>query len=61
MTTIEQAEARATTIPRVAKRRRQPFGAGSVWWRHVIGVIAVVFALFPVAYIASAEIGRAHV
>ena len=27
---------------------------GDTWWRHLVGVLAVVFSLFPVAYIVSA-------
>jgi len=32
--------------------RRQKFRDN--WWRHVVGILAIVFALFPVAYIVSA-------
>jgi arabinogalactan oligomer/maltooligosaccharide transport system permease protein len=45
------------TIPvvRTATRRGPRFGGlGKNWWRHVIGVVAAVFALFPVAYVISA-------
>jgi len=42
-------------VPRTAERRRPPLPSLSGnWWRHVIGVIAVVWALFPVVYVISA-------
>ncbi len=55
MSTIEQSElaigtAQAQTLER---RRRRPKG-GSDWWRHVVAILAVLFALFPVAYVVSA-------
>ena len=40
----------------VARERRRKKGPGlsDTWWRHVIAIIALIFALFPVAYILSA-------
>jgi arabinogalactan oligomer/maltooligosaccharide transport system permease protein len=53
MTTVDQAVERA--VPRVAKRRRPPLPRKTGdWWRHVIGAVAVLFALFPIVYVASA-------
>jgi len=42
-------------VPR-AKERRGPRLTGwrDMWWRHVVGIIATVVALFPVAYVVSA-------
>jgi arabinogalactan oligomer/maltooligosaccharide transport system permease protein len=39
-----------------AKERRAPRRPefGDMWWRHLVGIIAAVWALFPVAYIISA-------
>jgi arabinogalactan oligomer / maltooligosaccharide transport system permease protein len=54
MTTLDHAEARARATPRVAERRRKPPKLVANWWRHLVGLIAIVFALFPVAYITSA-------
>jgi arabinogalactan oligomer / maltooligosaccharide transport system permease protein len=54
MTTVDHAEARARATPRVAERRRKPPRLAENWWRHIVGLIAIVFALFPVAYITSA-------
>ena len=56
MSTLDQAartiDAAATNVAdKPAPRRPQ---LGDMWWRHVVGILAVVFALFPVAYIVSA-------
>ncbi len=51
MTTLEQAE---TAVPRVAEaapRRRLLEGN---WWRYLISLLAIAFALFPVLYVISA-------
>jgi arabinogalactan oligomer / maltooligosaccharide transport system permease protein len=53
MTTVEQTVERAE--PRVATRRRLPRPSfRGDWWRHVVALIAVGIAMFPVAYVASA-------
>jgi arabinogalactan oligomer/maltooligosaccharide transport system permease protein len=37
------------------KRERRPRPSfGDTWWRHLIGIVAVVFALFPIWFVASA-------
>lgn len=36
------------------RRRRQRSALGSNWWRHVIGVLALLFALFPVWFVLIA-------
>jgi arabinogalactan oligomer/maltooligosaccharide transport system permease protein len=49
------ARAVEVSVPAAATRRqrkRPPFA--DTWWRHLVAVIALVFALFPVAYIVSA-------
>jgi arabinogalactan oligomer/maltooligosaccharide transport system permease protein len=40
----------------VARERRRKKGTGlsDTWWRHVIAILALILALFPVAYIISA-------
>ena len=45
----------------VAPRRRAAVGPsprrlriGDTWWRHLVGILAAAFALFPVVYVASA-------
>ena len=55
MTTVEQAETAAAVglQTRVQTRRRPPVFGGT-WWRHVVALIAVLWAILPVAYVASA-------
>ena len=55
MTTVEHVEPAATvgTKPRTAIRRRRPSFRGT-WWRHLIAIIAILWAIFPVAYVLSA-------
>ena len=53
MSTLEQVT--EITQPRVArkpKKSRPKFK--DTWWRHVVGILALLFALFPVVYIISA-------
>ena len=54
MTTVEPAETAAAVglQTRVQTRRRPVFGG--TWWRHVVALIAVLWAILPVAYVASA-------
>jgi arabinogalactan oligomer/maltooligosaccharide transport system permease protein len=42
----------AKRVDELAPRDRPKFK--DTWWRHVVGIIAVVFSLFPVAYIVAA-------
>jgi arabinogalactan oligomer/maltooligosaccharide transport system permease protein len=53
LTTLEQAEAVAT--PRVRERttRRRRLFAGN-WWRYLVSLLAIAFALFPILYVISA-------
>ena len=56
MTTVEHAEThgsrgRRSRVARAAPTR--PRG-GRHWWRHVVALFAMLFALFPVAYVVSA-------
>jgi arabinogalactan oligomer / maltooligosaccharide transport system permease protein len=48
-------DAAESGLPRAAEkpRRRRP-GLGDLAWRHVVAVVAVFFALFPVVYVVSA-------
>ncbi len=55
MSILEDVAARPVAEPRsVERRRRRGKGFREDWWRHVVGIVACVFALFPVVYIASA-------
>jgi arabinogalactan oligomer/maltooligosaccharide transport system permease protein len=53
MTSVDEA---AGSIARTRERRgpRLRVPRGDMWWRHVVGVIAALFALFPIAYVVSA-------
>jgi arabinogalactan oligomer / maltooligosaccharide transport system permease protein len=56
MSTIEGAETAVAVEAATAVRRRRaprPLLRGT-WWRHLIAIVAIVFAVFPVAYMASA-------
>jgi arabinogalactan oligomer / maltooligosaccharide transport system permease protein len=43
----------AAPVARERRRKKGP-SLADTWWRHAIAIIALVFALFPVAYIISA-------
>jgi arabinogalactan oligomer / maltooligosaccharide transport system permease protein len=51
MSTVDRAEALA--VPRAKRKRGWRRELRDTWWRHLVGIVAVVFALFPVAYVAS--------
>jgi arabinogalactan oligomer / maltooligosaccharide transport system permease protein len=55
MTTVEQAQTTAAVgwRSRIRTRRTRRRGSGT-WWRHLIALIAIGFALFPIAYVVSA-------
>jgi arabinogalactan oligomer/maltooligosaccharide transport system permease protein len=51
MSAVDRAEALA--VPRAKRKRGWRRELRDTWWRHVVGIFAVVFALFPVVYVAS--------
>jgi arabinogalactan oligomer / maltooligosaccharide transport system permease protein len=54
MSTVEQvAEVSAPQVVRKPRKSRPKFK--DTWWRHVVGIAALLFALFPVVYIISAS------
>jgi arabinogalactan oligomer / maltooligosaccharide transport system permease protein len=56
MSTIEGAETAVAVEAGAATRRRRaprPLLRGT-WWRHLIAMVAIVVALFPIAYMTSA-------
>ena len=55
MTTAEHAETTAAVgvQTRARARRRPPLFRGT-WWRHLIAIVAILWAIFPIAYILSA-------
>ena len=54
MSTLDRAADVPLAEPRAARRRRPRGGIRSDWWRHLVGITAMVFALFPVVYVVSA-------
>ncbi len=53
MSTAERQTELAVPLAASRRRKKGP-GLADTWWRHAIALIALVFALFPVAYIVSA-------
>lgn len=53
MSAIGQRVDAAVTVARSKQQRRRGPREGSMWWRHLVGIVAVVFALFPILYIAT--------
>lgn len=49
MTTVEHAEPRAAEAAPKRRRRRV-----ENWWRYLVGLGAIAFALFPILYVVSA-------
>jgi hypothetical protein len=47
MSTVDQTETLA--VPRAKRKRRWQREFRDTWWRHLIGIIAVAFSLFPIA------------
>ena len=56
MSTIEQSEVGVgTTVAAGRRARRQRLRPGrDTWWRHLVAILFVVWALFPVVYVVSA-------
>ena len=52
MSTIEDTA--GVVVPRVEEPSGPPRRLGENWWRHVVGILAALYALFPVAYVVSA-------
>lgn len=61
MTSLTQTTAATAAATRTGERTRRtvPRGSGSVWWRYVVVLLALVFALFPVVYLLSASLNPA--
>ena len=57
-TTTTTTSADAGTGQPTFKKPKQTFGRwfSEIGWRHVVGILAVVWALFPVSYIISASL-----
>ena len=52
MTTLEQTE--AVTAARTAEGRRPRWSSlASDWWRYLVGLLAIAFAVFPILYVVA--------
>ncbi|MFV2143278.1 sugar ABC transporter permease [Isoptericola sp. G70] len=60
MTASTLPENRAARPVAAASRRRQPAGRwfAETGWRHVVGVVFVVYAVFPIVYVLSASLSE---
>ena len=51
MTTLDQTE--AAPVVRTAEVRRRKSSFASDWWRYLVGLLAIAFAVFPILYVIS--------
>jgi arabinogalactan oligomer/maltooligosaccharide transport system permease protein len=51
MSTAE--ETRTLVVPRAKRMSPWRRELKETWWRHLVGILAVLFSLFPIAYVAS--------
>jgi arabinogalactan oligomer/maltooligosaccharide transport system permease protein len=59
MTGVVGFPAKAAEEPVAAvKGLRKKLKLKETWWRHVVGIVAVLFSLFPVVYIVSSAFNR---
>jgi arabinogalactan oligomer/maltooligosaccharide transport system permease protein len=54
MSTIEESELGIGTAVAQGRKRRSRFYGKSTWWRHLVAIVLVLWALFPIAYVVSA-------
>ena len=54
MTAMDHAEA-APRVETAQARRRKPILEYN-WWRYLVSLLAIVFALFPIVYVVSASL-----
>lgn len=50
----------STTAPRRGEKHRMPFSRwfAELGWRHVVGVLAIAFAIFPIMFVISASLNE---
>src|SRR5699024_7914254 len=50
----------STTAPQQGARRRMPFHRwfAELGWRHIVGVLAIAFAVFPIMFVVSASLNE---
>ena len=53
MTTLDQTEAAAPAVRTAEARRRKKSSFASDWWRYLVGLLAIAFAVFPILYVIS--------
>lgn len=58
MSSISDVQATTLSVVRTAKPRGRPAG-GNAWWRHALGILAILWALFPIVFLISAAINPA--
>jgi len=51
MTTLDKTE--AAPVVRTAEVRRRKSSFASDWWRYLVGLLAIAFAVFPILYVIS--------
>jgi arabinogalactan oligomer / maltooligosaccharide transport system permease protein len=51
MTTLDQTE--AAPVARTAEVHRRKSSFASDWWRYLVGLLAIAFAVFPILYVIS--------
>jgi arabinogalactan oligomer / maltooligosaccharide transport system permease protein len=51
MTTLDRTE--AAPAVRTAEARRKKSSFASDWWRYLVGLLAIAFAVFPILYVIS--------
>jgi arabinogalactan oligomer / maltooligosaccharide transport system permease protein len=51
MTTLDQAD--AAPVVRTAEVRRRKSSFASDWWRYLVGLLAIAFAVLPILYVIS--------
>jgi arabinogalactan oligomer / maltooligosaccharide transport system permease protein len=51
MTTLDQTEAAPAVRTAEVRRRKSRFA--SDWWRYLVGLLAIAFAVFPILYVIS--------
>ena len=53
MSVVEERAGAAVPVVRAQAARPRRSRGGGTWWRHLVALVAVAFALFPILYIAS--------
>lgn len=54
-----QHDAHEVPPEEVTDRKNRPGRAGGVWWKHLVAVLALIWALFPILFLVSAALNPA--